>query len=65
MERAQYKVALLWAGDLDARRTVRLEETRLAGIANALREVGIARSPPYSATSSQTRCANNCWGWTG
>ena len=45
MQRAQYEVALLWAGDLAARRTARLEETRLAGVANALREAGIAAEP--------------------
>jgi hypothetical protein len=45
MQHAPYQVALLWAGDLAARRTARLEETRLAGIANALREAGIAAQP--------------------
>lgn len=40
-----YKVALLWAGDRAARRTMKLEETRLAGIADALRQVGIAAEP--------------------
>jgi hypothetical protein len=38
----QFKVALVWAGDLAARRTLKLEDTRLARLADALREAGIA-----------------------
>ncbi len=42
MQTAQYNVAILWAGDHAARRTLKLEETRLARIAAALSDVGIA-----------------------
>jgi hypothetical protein len=45
MERAAYRVALLWAGDPVARRTAKLAETRLARIATALSDVGIAAEP--------------------
>jgi hypothetical protein len=45
----QYKVALLWSGDVTARRTTRLEETRLSGVADALRQVGIVAEPAVYA----------------
>ena len=41
----KYKVALLWAGDEASRRTLELEQTRLSGVADALRRVGIAAEP--------------------
>ena len=41
----KYKVALLWAGDEASRLTVKLEQTRLAGVADALGRVGIAAEP--------------------
>jgi hypothetical protein len=39
---AARKVALLWHGDRDARETATLEENRMRGVAEALRQVGIA-----------------------
>jgi hypothetical protein len=43
------KVALLWHGDRDTRRTATLEENRLRGVAEALRQVGIAAQPAVYA----------------
>jgi hypothetical protein len=42
MQAPKYKVALLWAGDSATRQTVKLEETRLSRVADALGQVGIA-----------------------
>ncbi len=41
MNSPAYQVAMLWAGDAEARRTMELDQTRLAAIAQALRAVGI------------------------
>lgn len=38
---ARYKTAILWAGDATTRRTAKLEETRLARVADALRQSGV------------------------
>jgi hypothetical protein len=45
MQTGSYNVALLWAGDVATRRSARLEDTRLASIASALSNVGIATEP--------------------
>ena len=49
MQAAKYTVALLWAGDLAARRTTTLQETRLSAVDDALRQVGIALEPAVYA----------------
>ena len=49
MPSTTHKVALLWAGDPATRHTIKLEETRLSGIADALRQVGIAAEPAVYA----------------
>ncbi len=49
MHAAEYKVALLWAGDPATRYTVKLEQTRLSNIADALSQVGIAAEPALYA----------------
>jgi len=41
MSGRKYRVAVMFAGDPNIRATVRLEETRLANIAKALRDVGL------------------------
>ena len=47
--RAAHKVALLWHGDREARKTATLEENRLRGVAEALCQVGIAAEPAVYA----------------
>ena len=49
MQAAKYNVALLWAGDATARRTTKLEETRLSAVADALRQVDITVEPAVYA----------------
>ena len=49
MQSTIHKVALLWAGDPATRHTIKLEETRLSGVVEALREVGIAAEPAVYA----------------
>jgi hypothetical protein len=46
---AARKVALLWHGDRDARHTATLEENRMRGVAEALRQVGVAAEPAVYA----------------
>jgi hypothetical protein len=41
MSERKYRVAMMFAGDPSTRATVKIEETRLGGIAKALREVGL------------------------
>jgi len=41
MSERKYRVAVMFAGDPSMRATVKLEETRLGGIAKALRDVGL------------------------
>src|SRR5262249_59413625 len=41
MNERKYRVAVLFAGDPGIRATVKLEETRFASIAKALRDVGL------------------------
>src|SRR5262247_3203001 len=41
MSERKYRVAMLFAGDPSSRATLKLEETRLGGIAKALRTVGL------------------------
>ena len=41
MGERKYRVAVMFAGDPGTRATVKLEETRFAGIAKALRDVGL------------------------
>jgi hypothetical protein len=47
--KAAPKVALLWHGDREARDTATLEENRLRGVAEALRQVGIKAEPAVYA----------------
>lgn len=47
--KAARKVALLWYGDRNARQTATLDENRLRGVAEALRQVGIAAEPAVYA----------------
>ena len=49
MQSTTQRVALLWAGDPGTRHTIKLEETRLSGVAEALRQVGIAAEPAVYA----------------
>ena len=49
MQSTTHKVALLWAGDPATRHTIKLEETRLSGVVDALRQVGIAAEPAVYA----------------
>jgi hypothetical protein len=50
----QFSVAMLWAGDRAARQSQKLEGTRLARVADALRDVGIA---PEAAVYDDTLAA--------
>src|SRR5215470_18758304 len=45
MSERQYRVAVMFAGDPSIRATVKLEDTRLGNIANALRNVGLDVEP--------------------
>src|SRR5262245_35906765 len=46
---AEPRVALLWHGDRDTLQAGRLEESRLGGVTEALRQVGIAAEPAVYA----------------
>src|SRR5947209_2740865 len=43
------RVALLWHGDRETRKTAALEENRLRGVAEALRQIGVAAEPAVYA----------------
>jgi hypothetical protein len=47
--KAAPKVALLWHGDREARDTATLEENRLRGVAEALRQIGVEAEPAVYA----------------
>src|SRR5205085_8883734 len=48
-QRAASSVALLWHGDPETRNSAALEENRLRGVAEALRQIGIAAEPAVYA----------------